>query len=288
MLLPLLALGLLSCRKEEAPPRSLKVVGILPLSGIFSADGKAFRLGLEQGLEDGRPDSLRIAFEVLDNASSVDSSHALLARIPPCRWLVAGIGPAVSDLPAPSGARGVWVGEGTPADSQWLRVSTGAGSAADSLISWYRRVPKPVAVLFPASGAWAPAIQEHLARAADSLVLIPHDAGEQDWSREVERLWTRRPRSVLLWNSPEEARSLMRHPDLRRLWKKVSVLGPLGSGTREAWGPVWDPSLSPDSLELAHWQALGRRVGRMVLGAEQGRRPARQEWEVPLEIAPSP
>jgi len=118
----------------------------------------------------------------------------------------------------------------------------------------------------------------------DSVLLIPHDAGESQWSRESARLLERAPRAALLWDSPEEARSLLGRPDLQELMAKIAVLGPEGSGTPSVWELAWEPSMSPDELERKRWKSLGQELGRSIARfLKTGKEPA-SGWTTSLGI----
>jgi hypothetical protein len=279
-LLALLATALLACRKEPIHVRTMEVEAVLPLTGALSPDGLAFRDGLQEGLSSSFEcdDSLQARLKILDNASSPDSSAALLAHLDSGTvCAVAGIGFAVEGLAAPQGALGLWAGTGDLPDSSWRRVTPAPQAVARGLLPWCRRAPKPLAILFPASAAWAPMVQEHLAAmvGTDSVILVPHDVGESQWAREAARLLERSPKAALLWDTPEEARSLLARPDLQELWRKIPVLGPQGSGTPSAWALAWEPSPAPEEYERKRWRELGARLGRSIAAfLKTGKEPA--------------
>ncbi len=266
----ILAVAMLACQKKPAaPPKVVNVEAVLPLTGADSADGRAFREGFERVLTKafGGHDSLRLNFTVRDNASSPDTSAAIVARTDSSvDCVVAGIGDAVADVPAPRHGLGLWVGAGDIYDTAWKRATPSAEAIAQVFWRWCRQAPRPVAVLFPAAANWAPMVQEHLVDliGADSVIVIPHDVGEAGWSREAARLQSRGTRSALLWDSPEEARSLLARPDLQSLWARIPVLGPEGAGTHPMWVLPWEPSPSPEEHEVAQWHALGEEMGAKV------------------------
>jgi len=289
MILALLATALLACHKEPIHVRTLEVEAVLPLTGALSPDGLSFRDGLQEGLSSSFEcdDSLQARLKILDNASSPDSSAALLAHLDSgVACAVAGIGFAVEGVAAPEHVRGLWVGTGDLSDTSWRRVTPAPEAIAKSLLLWCRRAPKPLAILFPASAAWAPMVQEHLAAmvGTDSVLLIPHDAGESQWSRETARLLERAPHSALLWDSPEEARTLLARPDLQGLMAKIAVLGPEGSGVSSVWELAWEPSMPPNEAELKRWKMLGQELGQSIAQfLKTGKEPA-SGWATSLAI----
>lgn len=278
----LLALGLASCQKETHPPRQVGVDAILPLSGPLSPAGKAFAEGLREGLQPGPSDSVRMVLNLLDNASSADSARQLLL-MPRQSVVLAGIGAAATELPPRKGGLSLWVGQEGEPPQGWSSLAASNQAQADSLLAWCRRAPKPLAIVFGATAQWAPLVQELLEPRLDSLILIPHDGGETTWNREATRLLVTRPASVLLWHGLDQARSLMARQDLDSLLTTVKVLGPDGSGTRQVWGPVWEPSQIPAEQELAGWKRFGAYAAKRLVSRGDGLLPA-----LPLTIRSVP
>jgi hypothetical protein len=132
------------------------------------------------------------------------------------------------------------------------------------LLAWCKAAPRPLAIVFAATAQWAPLVQEQLAPGLDSVTLIPHDGGETQWNREATRLIVVKPASILLWHGLDQARSLLARPDMDSLRLQARMLGPNGSGTKESWGPVWEPSSQPDAAELAFWQEMGRQAAQRL------------------------
>jgi hypothetical protein len=280
----LLALG--ACHKEAVPVvRQVAAEAVLPLSGPLAAAGNAFAQGLRQGLTESVGDSVRIGLSLLDNASGADSAAALLAA-PRAGLLVAGLGGAADGLPPRTSGFSLLVGQDAQAPAGWTSIGCDARTQADSLLRWCRSAPKPLAIVFPASGRWAPLVQELLAPRLDSVALVPHDDGETTWNREATRLQSLQPRSVLLWHGLEQARSLLARPDLVDLFARARVLGPEGAGTKETWGPVWEPSPAPDSLELGRWQAMGRQAAARLRQAATA--PSAPQSCIPLAVRAAP
>lgn len=251
-------LGLGACQKEATPVREIRVDAVLPLTGNLALAGQAFAKGFAE-LGNQATDSTKITVTLLDNASQADSTRALLAT-GRSAYLVAGLGYATIELEPRQEGFALWVGQEPQAPAGWTPLSATIQAQSQMLLAWCKAAPRPLAIVFGATGQWAPLVQEHLALALDSVHLIPHDGGETQWNREATRLLVVKPASVVLWHGLEQARSLLARPDLDSVWRQAKVLGPVGAGASQSWGPLWEPSATPNPAELAFWQEAGRQA----------------------------
>jgi len=281
----LLLMGLIACQKEPVPVRKVMVSAVVPQSGMYAKDGQAFAKGLANGLLNTDPkDSLRFEWTVRDNASQADSTASLVATVGKPDWLVVGIGSAAAMCAVPPEVRGIWVGEGDHPDSAWYPVFPSARHMAEALAVWCRKSPKPVAILFPATATWAPAIQEHLVHLQDSLLLIPHDGGETVWMREMARVLRDNPPSLILWQPAWQARTFLDRPDIAPILPKLKILAPEGAGLASGFGMVWEPTPEPDSSEVRRWELLGLELSRRIRAASRQVPGAPVSFEVPLHL----
>jgi hypothetical protein len=288
-----LAMACSSGRGRDSTIKVLRGSGCLPLSGALSEAGEAFRTGFIEGLV-SVPDSVFVwRWEWTDNGSDPFLAQAWadsVGRSISPDLLLVGLGSATegvllprlpSDSTAgPAGRRAVraesvpWflLGDGSPAPEWVWNLWPTTDRMRAHLMDRLRDAPKPVVVVLAASGSWADIVLSGLRDSLKGAVVLPHDLDNSRWDEEIKRLWETKPGTVLFWNRPHEASSLLAKPLAVKALGKAKLFVPEGTIVPDSldvsvMAPVWQSASPPDSLQCLRYRAWGREVGASLVRA---------------------
>lgn len=265
----------------------------LPLSGELSGAGDAFRTGFTEGLASVPDSGFLWRWDWVDNGSDPLLAQAwadTVGRSTAPDLLLAGLGAATEGLRIPRlasdstalplGRNGfrtksvpcLLLGDGPSArEGVWNLWPTTERMRAH-LLEILRAAPKPVVVFLAASGSWSDIVFSGLRDSLKGLVVLPHDLDNSRWDEETKRLWETKPGTVLFWDRPHEASSLLAKPLAVGALRKAKVFVPEGTIVPDSldvsvMAPVWQPASPPDSLQCRRYRAWGREVGASLAHA---------------------
>lgn len=267
-------------RSAHRPPRRsqrhFQGSASLPLSGDLGLAGTAFREGFSAGLESA-PDSLfDWSWKWADNEGDPAQAQAFVSEGDsgrPSDLLLVGLSTAAAGLPACRKACLV-LDDGGPhsADPRRWDLWTPSAVRRNDLLDLLRRSPPPRTLVVEATGAWTEPVFPALVDSLPNLQVILHDADNSRWEDAVSQILAQRPRTILFWDAPAEAASLLSRRLAWPVFRSADVWVPEGT--------VIPPSLHADTLrplwqvvpgtELGSWRRWGWRCGRAV--AESSRR----------------
>lgn len=256
-------------------PCHLRGIGILPLTGELAPLGLAFRDGFLEGIRSS-PDSLfEWKWEWKDGTGDPQKARALLQEIAVKRTdlVLAGLSTAAAGIGrCPIPCLVLDDGEGGRDDSLRWDLWTPASVMRDRWIRKLRATPVPRLVVVQASGAWTEPVFPILADSVPGISFFLHDPDNSRWDDAVQRILELRPATLVLWNAPSEASSLLSRklawPVYRsaRMWVPEGAVVPPGMEA-EILRPLWQavPGAPEDG-----WKSWGVRCGRAL--AESSRR----------------
>lgn len=290
------ALG--GCSSEHGSRSSARVfsgAGSLPLSGDFAAGAAAFRGGFEEALAASSDSTVSWTWSWHDNGGSAEDLQGWLDSVstgtaPAPDLLLAGFATAVEGVDlAKIRAPILWFGDGAPVSHPDLWPLWPDQRALRRLLTaWIAQRDTPSVALVLADAAWTPAF---LDTAYAGMEVIPHDPLMRRWDREIGQILARRPRTLVFWDRPEDAASLVARPLLARFLPGRSLLLPDGvdapDGARVYRArPLWQPALPMDSIQSAFLRAWGGVVGRAVATSAMARaRDTAASWRSAFRVA---
>lgn len=294
-----LALGLLltgAKMHDDRPARPLRVFhgsGCLPLSGDLAGAGDAFRQGFLEGVR-SMPDSLsQWKWDWTDNGSDPVLAQAFadtVGQAIPCDLVLGGLGSAMEGLVLRTGTqdslpfRG-WATDPVRHGIPWLLL--GDGPSADGGVwnlwpttvrmrSWLlgvlQKSPGPVAIVVTASGSWTDVVFTGIRDSVPGVLILPHDLDNTRWDDAIRWLLETRPGTILFWDRPGEASSLLSKRLGWSVFRKSRLLVPEGTVLPDSMqasvlSPLWQPASPPDSLQCARYRSWGREAGRSLVAA---------------------
>lgn len=279
-----LALGLMlsgtiaPAQAHKRPALQLRGRGCLPLSGDLSAAGDAFRQGFLSGLTENADSQYVWNWQWTDNGSDPMLAQAwidTLGRKPTPDILLAGLGPAMEGFRYRDDSVPCMVmGDGSKVPGNVFPLWPSTPDMRTWLLEILRNAPKPVAVVLVASGSWAEIILQGVRDSLPGLLVLPHDMDNTRWDEEIKRLLETRPRTILFWNRPHEASSLLSRRLGWGLFRKAYLLVPEGTVLPDSveatvLAPVWQPSIPPDSLQSERYRRWGRQTGAALAMASR-------------------
>ncbi|MEN9306626.1 MAG: hypothetical protein RL173_558 [Fibrobacterota bacterium] len=261
----------------KRPVRFLRGSGCLPLSGDLSAAGDAFRQGFSQGLAESRDSAFLWQWHWTDNGSDPflsqgwADSMGRLDRTPDL--LLAGLGPAIDGFRlSTDSVPCLLLGDGAPSTAGVWPIWPSASWMRQRILQWLRGTPRPIAIVTVASGAWTDVVMGELRDSLPGVQILPHDLDNTRWDEELKQFALNRPRTILFWNRPHEASSLLAKRLGWSVYRQARLLVPEGtvlpdSVIAETIAPVWQPTSPPDSLMCVRYRAWGLEAGRALAKA---------------------
>jgi hypothetical protein len=293
----LLALGLLlagAFSSDSGKTRRIDVFqgeACLPLSGELAGAGDAFRSGFLEGLAGAADSGFVWRWNWTDNGSDPLIAQAWadsVGRSSSPDLLLAGLGSAIEGvrLPVlepdstalPEGRNGfrtksvptLLLGDGSEQRPGVWSLWPSMVRMRRHLTELLRDAPRPVVVVVAATGSWADVVlSPELREPLGGPVILPHDLDNVRWDEEIKRLWETRPGSVLFWDRPHEATSLLSRPLARGALLRAKLFVPEGTLVPDSLdatvlAPLWQPASPPDSLQCLRYREWGRRVGESL------------------------
>lgn len=259
-------------------PYAFHGAGCLPLTGDLSPAAQAFRSGFLEGLASSSDSSFRWTWTWTDNASDPSAAQAWADTVPAAPKhdvLLAGLGPALDGFrPRTDSATWMLLGDG-PArgGSTWNLWPTSARERR-RLLDLLRDAPKPLAIAVAASGSWAEIVLDGLRDSLPGAIILPHDLDNSRWDEETKQILENRPGTILFWNRPHEASSLLSRRLAWPVFRNAKLFVPEGTAVPDSMrattlSPVWQPSSPPDSLQCLRYREWGRATGRSLAEASR-------------------
>ena len=265
----------------------------LPLSGDLGLAGTAFREGFSAGL-DSAPDSLfDWSWKWIDNEGDPIQAQAFVSASTEGTFadlLLVGMSTAAVGLPTcPKACLVLDDGGMHPPDPRRWDLWTPSTVQRNRLLRILRGSPPPRTVVVEATGPWTEPVFPALSDSLPDLQMILHDAENSRWEDAVSQILAQRPKTVLFWDAPAEASSLLARrlvwPSLRSavVWVPEGTIGPpwLHADTLR---PLWQvvPGSSSGS-----WKDWGWRCGRALAQASRRRvLDTLPDWKSALALVP--
>jgi len=270
LLLSLLVVGAGSRpRHPGSGPRHFLGHGSLPLSGDYADEGIAFRDGFREGLGSA-PDSLfDWKWNWTDNQGDPDLARQFVASTgkPASDLELVGLSSIATDLP-PCREVCLVLDDGGPHRPDPLRwdLWTPAPIQRGRILALLRGAAPPRMVVVAAAGPWTEPVLPGLVDSLAGLQVILHDPGNSKWDDAVAQILEIRPRSILFWDAPADASSLLSRRLAWSVFLSAHLWVPEGTaiptGFRvDTLRPVWQaaPGSGGDS-----WNRWGRLCGRAL------------------------
>jgi hypothetical protein len=267
--------------------------GSLPLSGDFAGAGNAFRDGFLAGLR-SKPDSLfDWTWTWSDNEGDPSLAEGFAATDGGSRndLVLVGLSSVATGLPA---CREVCLvlDDGGPHRPDSLRwdLWTPIPIQRRRLLALLRGAAPPRMLVVEATGSWTEPVFPALADSLGGLQVILHDPGNSRWDDAVAQILDVRPRSVLFWDSPADAASLLSRrlawPAFRsaKLWVPEGTTLPAGIQA-DTLRPIWQAVPGDGNPSWNHW---GWRCGRALAESSRSRvRDSTSDWPRAFARVPS-
>ncbi len=264
---------------QKRLPHEFRGQGCLPLSGDLSAAGDAFRQGFMGELAEAPDSQFTWRWQWTDNGSDPDLSQKwfdTLTKSPQTDLLLAGLGPAMDGFDPRLGDSipCLLLGDGPVRSRNSWAIWPTTEQMRTRLLAILRQAPEPIAIILVASGSWSEVVLGGLNDSLPDLLVLPHDLDNSRWDDEIKALYQTRPGTILFWDRPHEASSLLSKRLGWSLFRQAKLIVPEGtvlpdSVTATILAPVWQPSSPPDSLQCARYFAWGRHVGRNLVQASR-------------------
>lgn len=265
-----------STRKHLRPgQRHFNGIASLPLSGDLGLAGAAFRRGFSAGL-DSAPDSLfDWSWRWTDNDGDPAQAQAFASGGDSGKpdLLLVGLSTAASGLPACARTCLVLDDGGTHApDPRRWDLWTPSAVQRSRLLDLLRRSPPPRMLVAEATGAWMEPIFPALSDSLPDLQVVLHDADNARWEDAVSQILAQRPKTILFWDAPAEASSLLARRLAWPVFRSAAVWVPEGTAVppsirADTLRPLWQ---AVPGTALGSWERWGWRCGRAL--AESSRR----------------
>lgn len=272
----------------------------LPLTGDMAPFGLAFREGFEAGLVSRGDTTFVWNWEWSDNEGAPDLLQAwvdsfALGPEDSARRLdmaLGGLGGVASGVMLDQvSAPLLWMGDGTatPPENVWS-LWPSHDELLQVLRQWHVQRDTPSVALVLADGAWTVPFLDH-PDAFPGLVSFPHDPGTRRWDREMGQILAMKPRTVVVWNRPEDATSFVSRPLIQPFLVGRDILLPDGAPSPlgaivHRFRPLWQPALPADSLQTSYLRNWGFQVGVALASAShQAQRNPTMPWFVALRSA---
>ncbi|HXP90721.1 MAG TPA: hypothetical protein VN931_07325 [Fibrobacteria bacterium] len=261
-------------RPTRSGPRHFLGRGSLPLSGDFAGAGKAFRDGFLAGLR-SVPDSLfDWTWTWSDNGGDPSLAGSFVATDDRMRsdLVLVGLSSVATGLPA---CRETCLvlddgGRHGPDSLRW-DLWTPMPVQRRRLLALLRHAEPPRMLVVEATGSWTEPVFPALVDSLEGLQVILHDPGNSRWDDAVAQILDVHPRSVLFWDSPADAASLLSRrlawPAFRsaKLWVPEGT--PLPAGIQaDTLRPIWQ--VVPGNGNPS-WNRWGWRCGRALAEASR-------------------
>ena len=279
--------------RTRLQPRHFHGLGVLPLSGDLSPQGLAFQAGFLEGLRSA-PDSLfDWTWDWKDGAGDPEQTWAATSQAPGTRTDLLLVG--LSTATAGAGACPIEclvLGDGGPhaPDPRRWDLWTPATLMRDRWLRRLRGGPFPALFVVQASAAWTEPVFPVFSDSLPALSVVLHDPGNTRWDDVVQRVLELRPATLVLWDAPSEASSLLSRrllwPALRkcRLWVPEGTRLPPGIEA-DTLRPIWQAG--PEDTDSG-WTRWGRRCGRALAQASRARiLDSLPDWPRSLHKVPS-
>jgi len=258
--------------------------GSLPLSGDYADAGNAFRDGFLAGLG-SVPDSLfDWTWNWVDNGGDPAQARTFAASAGGVRddVLLIGLSSVATDLPA---CRKVCLvlddgRQHRPDPLRW-DLWTPVPIQRARLLALLRNAAPPRMLVVEATGSWTEPVFPALVDSLAGLQVILHDPGNTKWDDAVARILEVRPHSVLFWDSPTDAASLLSRRlawsalACARMWVPEGTAIPPGIRA-DTLRPVWQAVPGSSTVSWTRW---GWNCGRAL--AESSRdylRDSTSDW----------
>src|ERR1035437_3320781 len=222
----------------------------LPLSGDLGSAGNAFREGFSAGLASA-PDSLfDWIWKWTDNEGDPAQAHAFVATGDsgrPADLLLVGLSAVTTGLPAcPTPCLVLDDGGAHSPDPRRWDLWTPGPIQRERLLALLRKSPPPRTLVVEATGPWTEPVFPALSDSLPGLQVILHDADNSRWDDAVAQILGQCPKTVLFWDSPTAASSLLSRRLTWPILRCAKVWVPEGASVPE--------SLQADTLRPV-WQA---------------------------------
>jgi hypothetical protein len=256
-------------RLPGSGPRHFLGRGCLPLSGDFAGAGNAFRDGFLAGLRSSRDSLFDWTWTWSDNEGDPGQAEGFAGSGGGGRsdLLLVGLSTVATGLPA---CREVCLvlddGGGHGPDPLRWDLWTPLPVQRQRLLALLRGAATPRMLVVEATGSWTEPVFPALADSLGDLQVVFHDPGNSRWDEAVAQILELHPRSILFWDSPADAASLLSRrlawPAFRsaKLWVPEGTSLPAGIPA-DTLRPIWQvvPGKGNPS-----WNRWGWRCGRAL------------------------
>ena len=158
------------------------------------------------------------------------------------------------------------------------------------LLGILRTSPPPRTLVVQATGPWTEPVFPDLSDSLPDLQVILHDADNSRWEDAVSQILAQRPKTILFWDAPAEASSLLARRLAWPVIRNAAVWVPEGTD-----GPSW---LHADTLRplwqvvpgsaSGSWKRWGWRCGRaLALSSRLRVLDSLSEWIPAFAIVPA-
>jgi hypothetical protein len=130
-------------------------------------------------------------------------------------------------------------------------------------------------VVVEATGAWTEPVFPALSDSLPGLLVLLHDPDNSRWDDAIQQILQLRPRTILLWNSPSDASSLLARRlawpvfSAAKLWVPQGTVVPDGLHA-DTLRPVWQ-AVAGDSAQIPAWKQWGWRCGQALARSSRRR-----------------
>ena len=247
----------------------------LPLSGDLGFAGNAFREGFSAGL-DSAPDSLfDWTWTWRDNEGDPAVAQAFVRGGDSGRsadLLLVGMSTVAAGLPpCPKSCLVLDDGGEHPPDPNRWDLWTPSSIQRCRILGLLRACPPPWTIVVEATGSWTEPVFPALSDSLPKLQVILHDPDNSRWEEAVSQILAQRPKTILFWDAPPDASTLLSRRLAWPVFRTAAVWVPEGTAVpsflhADTLHPLWQviPGTAPGP-----WKLWGMRCGRALAASSR-------------------